>query len=166
MRVSFGTLKVNAISLLLAVALLVAATATVLAIRGGLQEQPANLAASQEAEPEDAAEDALTHAADRLTANEVAFDEAVLSDLATRYGVGGAVRVLAWADETGMGVDEITALRDGDGTEDSAMGWGAIARELGVQPGIGSIMGGGHGRDDAPGQTKVQDDDEAAGSED
>jgi hypothetical protein len=32
------------------------------------------------------------------------------------------------------------------------MGWGRIARDLGVHPGLGSIMGGGHGREDAPGQ--------------
>ena len=45
-------------------------------------------------------------------------------------------------------------MRDGDGTEGSAMGWGRIAKELGFHPGIGSIMGngGGHGRDNAPGQ--------------
>lgn len=45
-------------------------------------------------------------------------------------------------------------MRDGDGSEDSGMGWGRIAKELGFSPGIGAIMGngGGHGRDNAPGQ--------------
>ncbi len=34
------------------------------------------------------------------------------------------------------------------------MGWGQIAKDLDVDPGIGSIMGqgDGHGRDNAPGQ--------------
>ena len=49
---------------------------------------------------------------------------------------------------------DIAAMRDGDGTPESVMGWGQIAKKLGVHPGIGSVMGngGGHGRDDAPGQ--------------
>ena len=40
------------------------------------------------------------------------------------------------------------------GPKASGMGWGRIARELGVHPGIGSIMGNGHGPrpEDAPGQ--------------
>jgi hypothetical protein len=53
-------------------------------------------------------------------------------------------------------------MRDGDGTEGSGMGWGQIAKELGVHPGIGSIMGqgGGHGRENAPGQQKDRDGEE------
>jgi hypothetical protein len=65
--------------------------------------------------------------------------------------VGGAVRVLAWADAEGIDVSVITAKRDGTETE-PGMGWGRIARDLGVHPGLGSIMGGGQGREDAPGQ--------------
>jgi hypothetical protein len=83
-------------------------------------------------------------------------DEAVLGDLATRYGLGGAVRVMAWAADPNdeITIETITDKRDGDGTEGSGMGWGQIAKELGFHPGIGSIMGngGGHGRDNAPGQ--------------
>ena len=91
---------------------------------------------------------------DRLAAHGITVDEAQLTDLAGRYGVGGAVRLMAWAEETGMTVEEIAAMRDGDGTPESVMGWGQIAHELGVHPGIGSIMGngGGGGRDAAPGQ--------------
>ena len=57
---------------------------------------------------------------------------------------------------------KIRAMRDGDGTEGSGMGWGQIAKELGVHPGIGSIMGqgGGHGRENAPGQQKDRDGEE------
>jgi hypothetical protein len=78
-------------------------------------------------------------------------DEAVVADLATRYGLGGAVRLLAWSQETAMDVEVIAAKRDGTDTE-PAMGWGQIAHQLGVHPGIGSIMGGGQGRENAPGQ--------------
>lgn len=98
----------------------------------------------------------LAHAADRLGAHDITVDDAVLSELATRYGLGGAVRVVAWAADPDdeITVDSITAMRDGDGSDGSAMGWGQIAKELSVHPGIGSIMGngGGHGRDNAPGQ--------------
>ena len=61
------------------------------------------------------------------------------------------MRVLAWSDELAMDVEEIAAMRDGTDAE-PGMGWGRIAHELGVHPGIGSIMGNGHGKDDAPGQ--------------
>lgn len=87
---------------------------------------------------------------------DIPVDGALLDELAAAYGVGGAVRILAWAadPDDDVTVESIRAMRDGDGTEGSGMGWGRIARELGVHPGIGSIMGngGGHGRDDAPGQ--------------
>lgn len=97
--------------------------------------------------------EALEHAAGRLEASGITADEQVLGELAAEYGVGGAVRILAWSSETGVDVDEIRALR-GEGK-----GWGVIARELGVHPGIGSVMGngGGHGRDHAPGQQKGDD---------
>ena len=110
---------------------------------------------SNQTESEDAEDpptvDELAHAAARLEANEIPFTEGELSDLATRYGLGGAVRVLAWSEATEMGVEEITDMRDGTETE-PGMGWGKIAKELDVHPGIGSIMGDGHGREDAPGQ--------------
>ena len=95
----------------------------------------------------------LAHAADRLAASGVAVDDAILSDLAARYGVGGAVRVLAWSEATATDVEEIAAMRDGTDAE-PGMGWGQIAHELDVHPGIGSIMGNGNGRENAPGQKK------------
>ena len=97
--------------------------------------------------------DELAHAADRLAANGITVDDAILNDLAARYGLGGAVRVLAWSDATAMDVEEIAAMRDGTDAE-PGMGWGQIAHELDVHPGIGSIMGSGNGREDAPGQKK------------
>ena len=138
--------------------LIVAATGTALALRGPRgDEQPLVPAASQAAEAEADAPpsaEALAHAQDRLEASGVTVDAAELADLAGRYGLGGAVRVVAWAQESGTSAADIAAMRDGDGTPESVMGWGQIAKELGVHPGIGSVMGngGGHGRDDAPGQ--------------
>jgi hypothetical protein len=152
------------VGLLAGAALILAASGTVLATR---QPQAADRSAPVTVDDEDTpptAED-LGHAAERLEANDIIIDDAALSDLATRYGLGGAVRVAAWAadPDDDVTIESITAMRDGDGTEGSGMGWGQIAKELGVKSGLGSIMGngggngGGHGRDNAPGQ---QDDEE------
>ena len=147
------------LALLAAATLILAATGTVLATRAPqAPEQPAELLNSHEVEPESeeappTAEE-LAHAAERLTEREIPFGEAQLADLAARYGLGGAVRILAWAADptVGLSADEIAARRDGDGT--TPVGWGRLAKELGTHPGIGWIMGngGGHGRDHAPGQ--------------
>ena len=145
----------NRIALLGGAVLILAVSGTVLATRQPpAANEPAGVAQDGEDTPP-TAED-LAHAADRLRAHDITVDDAVLSDLATRYGVGGAVRVTAWAADPNdeATIESITAMRDGDGTEGSGMGWGRIAKELGFHPGIGSIMGngGGHGRDNAPGQ--------------
>ena len=62
--------------------------------------------------------------------------------LADKYGVGGAVRVLAFADASGKTAAQISAMRD------AGAGWGEIRRELGIAvgPGIGWLMGRGHGQ--------------------
>jgi hypothetical protein len=123
------------------------------ALRPGTQGP---LTASQEEEPDDppTAED-LAHAVDRLDAAGINATADELSALAADYGLGGAIRLLAWADATGMSVADLRALRD-DGA-----GWGQIAKDqnLDVNPGIGSIMGqgGDHGPGDAPGQQKAHD---------
>ena len=95
----------------------------------------------------------LAHAAERLSAHGIAATTEQLSALAADHGLGGAVRLLAWADETGMSVEEIAAMRAGD-ADTAPMGWGQIAKDLGVHPGLGRIMGngGGQGRENAPGQ--------------
>jgi len=148
----------NRLAGLVAAMLIVAATGTALALRAPRSdEQPTVPAASQAAEEDNDAPpsaEALAHAQDRLEASGVTVDADELADLAGRYGLGGAVRVVAWAQESGTSAADISAMRDGDGTPESVMGWGQIAKELGVHPGLGSIMGngGGHGRDDAPGQ--------------
>ena len=127
----------NRLALLIAAVLILAATGSVLATRAPQSpEQPAELLTSHEAEPE--AEDTpptaaeLAHAAERLTEREIPFDDAQLADLAARYGLGGAIRILAWAADpsVGMTAEEIAARRDGDGT--AGVGWGRLAKEASV----------------------------------
>lgn len=80
---------------------------------------------------------------ERLAAAGLETDADTLLALAADHGVGGAVRLLGWAQESGRSVDEIVAMRvDGSG-------WGKIAKELGVHPGIGRWMRGDHGSDAA-----------------
>ena len=150
--------RVNRIALLAAAVLILLAAGSVLANRSTARDVPAAPASSHEpgadgeADAPPTAED-LARVEERLLANGIPFDESVLNDLAARYGVGGAVRVLAWSQAADMDVAEITAMRDGTDTE-AGMGWGRIAKDLEVHPGIGEIMGNGHGRDSAPEQLK------------
>ena len=155
----------NRLAALAALVLAFVATGSVLATRAPQAPvQPSQLAQDDEDAPP-TAED-LAHAAERLAANDLEISGDLLAELAAQYGVGGAVRVVAWSggDEALMG--EIRAMRDGDGTEGSGMGWGQIAKDLGVHPGIGSIMGGGggHGRENAPGQQNRDGNEDDAGS--
>lgn len=149
--------RTNRLALLAAITLLVAATGTVLATRSPQAQQPADGLADEADEAEGALDaDALARAVERLAARGIEADAAALGDYAERYGLGGAVRLHAWASETGMTVDEIAALRDGDG--DAPMGWGRLAKELGVHPGIGWVMGNGRGDGEPPGQERKADD--------
>jgi hypothetical protein len=77
----------------------------------------------------------------------VETDADTVAGLAADYGVGGAVRILAWADAAGVDPSEITGLRDG------GMGWGQIAKQLNaaddsldLSPGVGHVMSKGHGK--------------------
>jgi hypothetical protein len=104
---------------------------------------------SQQAAPEDENEgpptaDEIAHAGERLAANGFEVSDEVLTELAAKYGVGGAVRIVAWSEADPDRIADVRAMRDGDGTEGSGMGWGQIAKELNVHPGIGSIMGKGN----------------------
>jgi hypothetical protein len=149
--------RTNRIALLAAAVLLVALAGTVFATRQPqADDQPAQL--TDETDETDA--DALARAAERL-----GVDQQQLQDLATTYGLGGAVRLVAWSSATGTPIEDIRAMRDGDGTEGSGMGWGRIAKELGVKPGIGSIMGNGNPSPgaNAPGQEKHDSDDGSGG---
>jgi hypothetical protein len=132
-------------------ALLLLVAGTALAAQAPPQAERETVVADEPETPPTAEE--LAHAVERLSAHGIAATTEQLSALAADHGLGGAVRLLAWADETGKSVDEIAAMRAGDG-DTAPMGWGQIAKDLGVHPGLGSIMGngGGHGRDTAPGQ--------------
>lgn len=99
----------------------------------------------------------LARLVDRLGDAGITTDADTIAALAADYGVGGAVRLLAWADASGLSTDELATKFDG------GMGWGQIAKELDLHPGLGSIMGNGHGggppdhanglgREGAPGQ--------------
>jgi hypothetical protein len=75
----------------------------------------------------------------------ITADASTLSALAQKYGLGGAVRIEAWAKASGKSVAEISAMRD------AGAGWGQIARQLNaaatglhLSPGIGWIMSNGH----------------------
>lgn len=153
--------RTNRIALFASLALIVAVAGTALATRAPqTADEPAQLTASHDAEAENEPEneDRAAVAIDRLTEAGIEVDAAVFEDLATRYGQGGAVRIYAWADATDYTVDEIAAMRDGDG---EPVGWGRLAKDLGVHPGIGAIMGRGNAPDGPPGQQKKRD-----GSED
>jgi hypothetical protein len=147
--------RTNRIALMAAAVLLVVAAGSVLANRAPAErEVPAAPASSHEPESESEADlpptaEELAHATERLEA--AGIDAALLGDYAARYGLGGAVRVLAWSQAAGMDPEDIARMRDGTET-DPGLGWGRIAKELDVHPGIGSIMGGGQGRENAPGQ--------------
>jgi len=134
--------RTNRFALVAAVLLLLVLAGTTLATRAPGQDAAP---AQQGTDPEAPDPEGLRHAAERLAASGIPADEGVLAELAGEYGVGGAVRVLAWASETGVSVQSIRDLRA------EGKGWGVIARELGVHPGIGGVMGGGQGRDHAPG---------------
>jgi hypothetical protein len=159
-RVSFLR-RLNARGLLVPIVatglLIVMATGGALANRAAPAQGPSD---RSEAEDQGAppTADEVARVVDRLDDAGVDTDEDTVAALAADHGLGGAVRLLAWSDASGLSVEEIAAMREG--SEDTApMGWGRIARELNaddpeldLHPGIGQIMGGGHGRDDAPGQ--------------
>ena len=123
-----------------------------LAARGPHADGVPFFADASEAPEALATADALSRAIDRLEAHGVSTDASELLALAEKYGLGGAIRLLAWSESTGKAVAELSAMRD------TGEGWGQIGRELGVSPGIGWIMGNGHagehGKPVAPGQLK------------
>jgi hypothetical protein len=145
---------------ILAGTLLVLVAGTALATRTSHPQPQVPAAASHEAETPPSA-DELGHAVDQLHASGIDATSAQLGALAKDYGLGGAVRLLAWADASGKSLDELKSMRD------SGKGWGQMANELGLNPGIGSIMGQGgeHGRENAPGQTKDKPDRDAGEDE-
>jgi hypothetical protein len=88
----------------------------------------------------------------------VTTDTAELDEFADEFGLGGAVRILWWAEAADVEPSVIAEMRD------EGMGWGQIRKALAEEhedfdlgPGIGPVMGGngqGHGQGQAQGQGK------------
>jgi hypothetical protein len=104
-------------------------------------------------------DDHASQLVDLLAAAGITATADELKALAAKYGVGGAVRLEAWAKATGKSVDELGAMFD------SGMGWGAIAKQLEaddsslhLSPGIGGIMGHGHGNENASAHSNANHD--------
>ena len=137
----------------------------VIATGGALANRaPSAQDSSDQAEAEDQgappSADEVARVVERLADAGIDTNAETVDALAAEHGLGGAVRLLAWSDASGLSVDEIADMRTGSG-ETEPMGWGRLARELNAEnpeldlhPGIGKIMGNGHGRDDAPGQNE------------
>ncbi len=121
---------------------------------------PGQVETQDEDENEDGtpSQEVLDRVVGRLADAGITTDAETVAGLAADHGVGGAVRLLAWADASGMSTAELADMFA------SGMGWGQIAAELDLHPGIGSIMGNaggngnglGLGRANAPGQQKQQ----------
>lgn len=148
--------------LIVVLALLLVVAGTALANKGGKSaEHRSPVAASHQPESSDAektdtdadsaegapSEKLLGRLVDRLADAGIDTDADALAALAADYGVGGAVRLVTWADASGMDVSDLVAMFD------SGMGWGAIAHQLmeddpslDLSPGIGWVMGKGHGK--------------------
>jgi len=96
--------------------------------------------------------DELASIVDKLRAAGITATASDISALAAKVGVGGAVRVLAFAHASGKTTDQILAMFD------AGQGWGVIARDLNLSigPGIGWIMGNGHGNGHGQGQNKIK----------
>lgn len=148
--------RTNRIAVFAALALLVAMAGTVLATRAPTAETPAPQLADEheegETEDEAAPDDVVV---DRVS-ERLGVDAARVRELAAEHGFGTAVRLLAWDQAS----DEVT-VEDLLERRANGEGWGEMAKQLGLHPGIGSIVGngGGHGREGAPGQQRGGDED-------
>jgi len=161
----------SARALIPVLALLLIVAGSALANKAGTPSPRPEIAAASPEAPETQDEEGaapsqevLDKVVERLGAAGVDTDADTVAGLAEKYGLGGAVRLLAWADATGMDPADLGAMFD------SGMGWGEIARQLNdedpegdlnLRPGIGWVMGGNgqghaHGQDTAPGQLKKQ----------
>ena len=146
--------------LIAVLALLLVVAGSALATKGGKSaEHRSPMAASHQPESSDAertdtdtesaegtpSDKLLGRLVDRLADAGIDTDAETLATLAADHGVGGAVRLVTWADASGMDVSELAAMFD------SGMGWGAIAHQLmegdsslDLSPGIGWVVGRGH----------------------
>jgi hypothetical protein len=118
--------------------------------------------ASEGAEAPDGSEgppsaDELARIVTKLKAVGIDATAGELADLSAKIGLGGAVRVYAFAHASGKTPAEILAMFQG------GKGWGEIDHELNLSigPGIGWIMGNGGGN--GGGNAKAKDDPEPSG---
>ncbi len=117
--------------------------------------------ATESPEPAEAAEPADTTGAPlsavdagmfvaRLKAAGITVSASDFAAMAAKVGAGGAVRVFAFAKQSGKSAVDIVAMFQG------GQGWGQIAQTLGLNPGIGGIMSGGHGKGHPNGSAKTK----------
>ena len=117
--------------------------------------------ATETPEPTEAAEPADTPGAPlsavdagrfvaRLKTAGITVSASDFAAMAAKAGVGGAVRVVAFAKQSGKSAADILAMFQG------GQGWGQIAHTLGLNSGIGWIMSGGHGKGHANGSAKTK----------
>lgn len=122
------------------------------AVAAGYRPPTSNLPVEAQSSPEakqGPSVERIQQIVDRLKGAGIDTTSGEFSTLAEKHGVGGAVRILAFADASGKKPSEIAALFDG------GKGWGQIRKELdlSIGPGIGWIMGGGHGQGKALGHS-------------
>lgn len=120
------------------------AGAAALATRAEAIEALETVAATESAEPSTSAEvmpsaAELARVLDDLKIAGIPATADELQMLASKVGLGNAVRILAFANASGKSPDEILAMFQ------SGEGWGRIASDLNltIDPGIGGIMSGG-----------------------
>jgi hypothetical protein len=104
--------------------------------------EPPEAAEAPETEDGPPAADEIARIVGKLQDAGIPATAAQVGDLAGKVGVGGAVRVLAFAQASGKTPAQILALFE------AGKGWGQIDHELNLSigPGIGWIMGNGHGK--------------------
>ena len=141
------------IALGLAAILILGGSIAVAAVLPRVITQPGTAQASPEANEKPSAEK-VKGILERLHEAGIASTADEFNSLAQKYGVGGAVRVLAFAHAAGKTPAEIAAIFD------AGKGWGEIRRELGltIGPGIGWIMGHGHAKADKTKSDKAKSD--------
>jgi hypothetical protein len=152
-----GLLTVRWVTMVVGGVLLLAFAGAVL---GSRAPQANDTPPTRAQDPPDTAEEPptaveLERIVERLAAAGVTTDADTVAALAVDHGVGGAIRLLWWSAQSGTAVEDIVVMRSGD-ADTPAMGWGQIAKALDVHPGIGQVMGGGSGRDNAPGQNREE----------
>ncbi len=101
--------------------------------------------AAEPPEPPDASSAALSSSdaapfVARLKTAGITVSASDFAAMAAKVGVGGAVRLFAFAKQSSKSPADILAMFQG------GQGWGQIAHTLGLNPGIGWIMSGGHGK--------------------